>query len=146
MWRPVVASTSWYQSSMAGVATEALSRVPLFADLDAEELQLVADALQERTFRAGETVTVEGEPGDSFYVVERGEAEVIVRGQQVGTVTPGAYFGEIALMTGSERAATIRAATDLSCYCLTALDFRTVVEGNPTIALKLMQSTVDTPS
>lgn len=128
------------------MAIEALSRVPLFADLGDDELRLVADAMQERTFLAGETATVEGEPGDSFYVVERGEAEIIVQGQQVGTVVPGAYFGEIALMTGSGRAATVRAATDLYCYCLTALEFRTVVESNPTIALKLMQSTVDTLS
>jgi CRP-like cAMP-binding protein len=132
--------------AVAGVAAEALSRVPLFADLDTDELQLVADVMQERAFGAGDTVTVEGEPGDSFYVVERGEAEVIVRGEQVGKVLPGAYFGEIALMTGAGRAATIRAATELSCYCLTALDFRTVVESNPTIALKLMHSTVDTLS
>ena len=131
---------------MGSVATGALGRVPLFADLDADELQLVADAMQERTFRAGDTVTVEGEPGDTFYVVERGEAEIVVQGRRVGTVLPGAYFGEIALMTGSTRAATIRAATDLDCYCLTALDFRTVVETSPTIALKLMQSTVDTLS
>jgi cAMP-dependent protein kinase regulator len=131
---------------MARVAAEALSRVPLFADLDPDELHIVAGEMQERTFRAGDTVTVEGEPGDSFYVVESGEAEIIVGGQQVGTVLPGAYFGEIALMTGSGRAATIRAATDLACYCLTALDFRTVVESNPTIALKLLQSTVDTVS
>lgn len=131
---------------MAGVTIDTLSRVPLFADLDPEELQLIADAMRERRFGPGETVTVEGEPGDSFYVVEAGEAEIIVQGQPQGTVGPGGYFGEIALLTGSGRAATIRATTDLHCYCLAALDFRTVVEGNPAIALKLMQSTVDTLS
>ena len=131
---------------MAGVTIDTLSRVPLFADLDPEELQLIADAMRERTFGSGETVTVEGEPGDSFYVVEAGEAEILVQGQPHGTVRPGGYFGEIALLTGSGRAATIKATTDLHCYCLAALDFRTVVEGNPAIALKLMQSTVDTLS
>jgi CRP-like cAMP-binding protein len=131
---------------VAGVTIDTLSRVPLFADLDPEELQLIADAMRERTFGPAETVTVEGEPGDSFYVVEAGEAEVLVQGQPQGTVRPGGYFGEIALLTGSGRAATIKATTDLHCYCLAALDFRTVVEGNPAIALKLMQSTVDTLS
>jgi CRP-like cAMP-binding protein len=132
--------------AMASVAAEALGRAPLFADLEPDELQLVADAMHERTFLPGDEVTVEGAPGDSFYVVERGEAAIVVGGQQVGTVMPGAYFGEIALITGSRRAATIRATTDLHCYCLTAPDFRTVVESNPTIALKLMFSTVDTLS
>jgi len=131
---------------MAGVTIDTLSRVPLFADLDPEELQLIADAMRERTFGPGETATVEGEPGDSFYVVEAGEAEILVQGQPQGSVRPGGYFGEIALLTGSGRAATIKATTDLHCYCLAALDFRTVVEGNPAIALKLMQSTVDTLS
>jgi CRP-like cAMP-binding protein len=131
---------------VVGVPAEVLSRVPLFADLDPEELSLVADALRERTFAPGEEVTVEGEPGDSFYVVTSGEAAIIVQGRQVGTVMPGDYFGEIALITGSPRAATIRPTTDLSCFCLTAFDFRTVVESNPTIALKLMSSTVETLS
>lgn len=123
-----------------GVAIDTLSRVPLFAELEPEELQLLADAMRERTFHAGEDVTVEGTPGDGFFVVDSGEAQVLVEGQPRGTVGAGDYFGEIALLMGSDRTATITASSDLRCYALTPLDFRTIVEGNPFIAMKVVQS------
>lgn len=132
--------------AVAGAAIDTLRRAPLFADLDDEELQLLAGAMHERVFPAGATVTVEGEPGDGFYVVDSGQAEITVRGQPEGTIGPGGYFGEIALLTGSGRAATITATTELRCHGIAPLDFRTIVEGNPAIAMKLMQSMVDTLS
>ncbi|MGE5275225.1 MAG: cyclic nucleotide-binding domain-containing protein [Verrucomicrobiota bacterium] len=127
-------------------ALEALRRVPLLADLDPEELQPLADRMYECTFAAGETATTEGEPGDGFYIVESGEAEVTVQGQRQGTLAAGDVFGEIALLTGSGRAATITATSDLHCFGLAPLDFRTVVEGNPSIAWRLVQSMMHTLS
>ena len=120
--------------------------MPLLADLDPEELQALADRMYERTFPPGEHATVEGEPGDGFYIVDSGEAEITVQGQQLGTLAAGDVFGEIALLTGSGRAATITATSELHCYGLTPLDFRTVVEGNPSIAWRLVQSMVHTLS
>ena len=125
---------------MAGVSIDALRRVPLFAELDAAELQSVADSMHERTFRAGETVTAEDTVADGFFVVESGEADVTAQGERRGTVGPGDYFGEIALLMGSTRTATVTAASDLHCYGLTPLEFRSVVESNPGIAWKVMQS------
>ena len=125
---------------MAGAAVESLGRVPLFAELDADELQLLADALQERSFRAGETLTAEGDAGDCFFVVEAGEAAVTVQGEPRGTIGPGDHVGEIALLMGADRTATVRATSDLRCLALAPLDFRALVEGNPTIAWKLLQS------
>ena len=94
----------------------------------------------ERSFEPGEAVATEGEPADGFFVVESGEAEVTAQGQPVATMTAGDYFGEIALLMGSERTATVTPATELRCYCLDPADFRVIVEGNPTIAWKVMQS------
>jgi len=131
---------------VAGAAIETLRRVPLFADLDPDELEALAERMHPQTFGAGETVTVEGQPGDGFYVVESGRAEISVQGQPQGTLGPGDVFGEIALLTGSGRAATITATSDLHCLGLTPLDFRMVVEGNPAIAWKLVQSMVGTLS
>jgi len=89
---------------------------------------------------AGATVTAEGGPGDGFFVIETGEAEVTIEGQHRSTLTAGDYFGEIALLLGSNRTATVTARTDLRCYALTPWDFRTLVEGEPSIAWKVMQS------
>lgn len=128
---------------MTDTAIEVLKRVPLFADLDASELQLFGGPMRMRTFRAGEAVTAEGVGGDGFFVVDAGEAQVTVHGEAIGRIGPGDCFGEIALLMGSERTATITAITDLDCYGLTASEFSAVVEDNPTIAWKLMQSMTD---
>lgn len=130
----------WYESRVARPSVDALRRVPLFSDLDSKELEGMADTLRERTFAAGDTVTMEGAGGAGFFVVDQGEADVMVDGQKRGTIRAGDHFGEIALLTGHERTATIVASTDLRCYGMTPWDFRPFVESNPTIAWKLLQS------
>jgi len=116
----------------------ALKKVPLFADLDDRELGEIAGSMRERRFSAGDTVTQEGAAGVGFFVVENGEADVTVDGQARGTIGPGDYFGEIALLTGSDRTATITAKTDMLCHGLTAWDFKPLVENNSGLAWKLL--------
>jgi CRP-like cAMP-binding protein len=122
------------------VPLETLSRVPLFEELEAAELQSIADSMHEANVPAGAIVTAEGGPGDGFFVIDSGEAEVGIEGKPRATMTAGDYFGEIALLLGSHRTATVIATTDLRCYALTPWDFRALVEGNPSIAWKVMQS------
>jgi CRP/FNR family transcriptional regulator len=115
-----------------------LKKVPLFSGLDQKELQAVAVSMRERKFRAGDTVTQEGAGGVGFFVVESGEADVNVGGEAKGTVGPGDYFGEIALINESPRTATLTARTDMICYGMTPWDFRPLVESNSAIAWKLL--------
>jgi CRP-like cAMP-binding protein len=129
-----------YECFVAGEASALLSEVPLFADLEPAELDLVAIAMDEVTFAPGTAVTVEGQPADGFFVVASGEADVTIQGERVATIKSGDYFGEIALLMGGERTATITATTELRCYGISPMDFRPLVEGNPTIAWKLMGS------
>jgi CRP/FNR family transcriptional regulator, cyclic AMP receptor protein len=126
--------------AVATPSIDVLQRVPLFAGLERKELESIAASMRERTFPAGETVTQEGAGGAGFFVVEDGEAEVTVHGEPRGSIGPGDYFGEIALLTGSDRTATIVAKRDLHCYGMTPWDFRPLVENNPGIAWKLLQS------
>ena len=125
---------------MAAPSVDMLREVPLFQGLDNKELQSIASSMRERTFKAGETVVEEGSSGAGFFVVENGEAEVTVGGQSRRTIGAGDHFGEIALLTGSDRTATIVATSDLHCYGLTPWDFKPLVESNPEIAWKLLQS------
>lgn len=127
-----------YNSAVAKASAEMLRQVPLFADLDAKELEQIAASMRERRFAAGDTVTEEGAGGAGFFVVESGEAEVTVDGAARGTIGPSDYFGEIALLTGSDRTATITATSDMVCYGMTPWDFRPLVESNSTIAWKLL--------
>jgi CRP/FNR family cyclic AMP-dependent transcriptional regulator len=119
---------------------ELLRRVPLFADLERRELEQIATSLRERRFSAGETVLTEGRAGVGFFVIVDGTAKVTVRGEDRVTLSPGDYFGEIALIAETERTATVTAETDLECLGLTSWEFRPLVEQNGEIAWKLIQA------
>jgi CRP-like cAMP-binding protein len=127
-----------YNSAVAGASTDVLKHVPLFADLDDRELEQIASSMREGRVAAGEVVLEQGAGGAGFFVVDEGQADVTVDGSPVGTVGPGDYFGEIALLTGSDRTATVTATTDMVCYGMTPWDFKPLVESNTTIAWKLL--------
>ena len=127
-----------YNSAVARATADMLKHVPLFADLDSRELQEIASSMQERRVAAGETVLQQGAGGAGFFVVEEGEADVTVDGDSRGTIGPGDYFGEIALLTGSDRTATVTARTDMLCYGMTPWEFKPLVESNSAIAWKLL--------
>lgn len=123
-----------------GLSIDQLRRVPLFSELDGKELNSIASSMRERTFRAGETPTVEGQSGVGFFVIESGEAIVDVGGREVRKLGPGDYFGEIALLAKVPRSATITADSDLRCWGLTAWEFKPFVEANGSLAWKLVQA------
>jgi CRP-like cAMP-binding protein len=117
-----------------------LQRVPIFQGLDRRELERIAGSMKQRTFRAGDTVTTEGQGGVGFFVIEDGTARVTVGGEDRRTLGSGDYFGEVALLTDSPRTATIKAETDLRCYGMTSWDFKPLVETHGSIAWKLLQA------
>jgi CRP/FNR family cyclic AMP-dependent transcriptional regulator len=125
-----------YNCAVAAVDT--LRKVPLFADLDDKELKQIASSMRERRYSAGDTMTSEGSGGAGFFVVEEGQADVNVGGETKGSIGPGDYFGEIALINESPRTATLTAKTDMVCYGMTPWDFRPLVESNSAIAWKLL--------
>jgi pyruvate,water dikinase len=118
----------------------ALRRVQLFADMDRRQTEQIARLLKERPFAKGETVIMEGSGGAAFFFIESGEAAVSSKGAALATLGPGDYFGEIALIDGGPRSATVTATTDLVCYGLTFWEFRPLVEKNGTIGWKLLQA------
>jgi CRP/FNR family transcriptional regulator, cyclic AMP receptor protein len=125
---------------MGTAPIELLERVPLFSGLGRRELERVSNSMKERRFRKGDMVTTEGRGGVGFFVIDDGEAEVTVHGEERAKLGPGDYFGEIALITESDRTATITAETDMRCYGMTMWEFRPLVESNATIAWNMLQS------
>ena len=119
---------------------EALRTVPLFAELGKRELEQLARQLHERRFPEGANVTTEGSTGTGFFVIAEGNANVSVGGEPRGTLGPGDYFGEIALIDDGVRSASITAATDLLCYGMTPWEFRPFVEEQPQVAWTLLQT------
>lgn len=125
---------------MAGAPVEVLRKVPLFAELADEDLEQVARVFKKRQFSPGETVTKEGAGGAAFFLIESGEAEVTVRGRSRPPLAAGAHFGEVALIDGQQRSATIVASSELVCYGLTYWDFQPLVQENAAIAWGLLQA------
>lgn len=125
---------------MPGAPVDALHTVPLFANLDDDELSQVALLFKARRFAAGETIVKEGADAAAFFLIESGEAAVSVRGSERRSLGPGDHFGEIALIDEGVRSATITATTDLACYGLTLWEFRPLVIENGEVGWKLLQS------
>ena len=119
---------------------ELLQRVPLFEDFERGDLNRLSHSFKQRIFDAGATVADEGRTGAGFFVIESGEATVSVRGSERAKLGPGDYFGEIALIDDGARSATIKADSELRCYGLTSWEFRPLVEGNASIAWKLLET------
>jgi CRP-like cAMP-binding protein len=120
--------------------TQLLKKVPLFSDLDNRELAQVAESMKRREFSAGQEIAREGESGVGFFVIEEGNAKVTVHGEERRKLGPGEYFGEIALIAQGARTATVTADSHLVAYGMTFWDFRPLVEGNASIAWKLLQA------
>jgi CRP/FNR family transcriptional regulator, cyclic AMP receptor protein len=116
-----------------------VQRVPLFSDLNKQEVQGLASSMKERTFNEGDTIATEGQSGIGFFVIEEGEATVTIGGQERGTLKAGDHFGEIALIDDGARTATVTAKTPLKAYGITAWEFRPMVEQNAGLAWKLLQ-------
>jgi len=118
----------------------ALRRVELFADMDRRDAEQIARVVKERRFAKGETIIMEGSGGAAFFFIESGEAKVTSKGVERATLGPGDHFGEIALIDGGPRSATVTAQTDLVCYGITFWEFRPLVEKNGAMAWKLLQA------
>jgi small-conductance mechanosensitive channel/CRP-like cAMP-binding protein len=123
-----------------------LRNLPLFEPLSEEEFDGVVTGMNYALFAAGENIIRQGEEGNSFYVIFRGEAEVRVRegggSKVVKLLHRGDYFGEMALLTGERRTATITAITESACYILDSAIFSSVLKANPQIAERLSETLV----
>jgi len=142
-------------SSSSALQAARLKSVPLFARLPAAELELIADRLLRERFEAGEDIVREGELGEKLYLINRGRVEVVVgengREQRVNALHEGDFFGELALLTGAPRNATVRATTPVELYALGHPDFVWLLERDPalrdavtrTAALRLREPNTD---
>ncbi len=127
---------------MSGAPVEALQRVPLFADLNEDELTQVGSVFKERRFSEGETVIQQGSGAAAFFVILSGEATVFVDAKERRSLTAGDYFGEMALIDAGTRTATVVASSELLCSGVVFWDFQPIVEQNGAVGWKLLQSLI----
>ena len=118
---------------------DALARVPLFSGLAPRHLRRLADVTEEQRYMEGARVVREGDIGDTFYVILQGGANVVnTRGRVVNRLQPGDFFGEISLLDGGPRTATVVADTPLSMLALPRKAFLKVIEQEPEVGVKLL--------
>jgi CRP/FNR family transcriptional regulator, cyclic AMP receptor protein len=121
-------------------AAEDLKRVPLFSELSQRQLRQLAKDFRNRAVPAGSLLTKQGQmSGVAFFVIAEGQAAVIVDGERVGTMGPGDHFGELAMITESERTATVEAMTPMRCHTIEFWRFRAFAKKNPDVMWKLLQ-------
>ncbi len=125
-----------------GVAkvAEQLARVPIFSGCSAKELQIVARASKEISHKAGVVIAREGDPGIGLFMILDGSARVSIGGRPKSRLGPGDFFGEIALLDGGPRTATVTALTDIRLVGITEWVFRGLLQEHPSIALKTLQA------
>ena len=124
---------------MSSPSTALIKGIPLFAGLDDPTLAKLAADFVERRFDTGSTLATEGSGGLNFFVIESGEATVTVQGAEVGTLGPGASFGEVALVDKEARSATVTAATPIVAWALPVWTFRSFVETRPDVSWRLLE-------
>ena len=114
----------------AGQEVELLQRLAMFAPLPLAMIELLATDLQPHEFQAGAAVVSEGEIGELFHLIVAGSAGVSVRGEPRTSLGPGDCFGEIALLRGIPRTATVVADQSLRTLALDREAFLVAVTGN----------------
>ena len=119
----------------------ALRTVDLFRPLSDDELRKVMARSRPLHYAAGERVIEEGSPGDSFFIIDQGQVLVSKRmggaDREIARLMEGQFFGEMALLTGERRSATIEAATDVDLFMIDKPAFQDILAANPTIAVDI---------
>ena len=122
----------------------ALEQIEMFSRLQPEDRQLLADAMRPAPFGRGEIITRQDSAAHWLYVLSKGECEVRVRGEGgaeklVARITSPNVFGEIGVMTGERRTASVVAATEVECYRIDKDVFRSVMRNRPEMAELMSQ-------
>ena len=128
------------RADMGALWGDVLKGMPLFAEVPKRHVRKIASLTKETRFAKGSSIVREGDRGDAFFVVLEGTAAVIRPGGLPAIeLGPGDYFGEIALIDGGERTATVRAQTDVYCLLLPGRPFMKMVRAEPEIAVALLR-------
>jgi CRP/FNR family transcriptional regulator, cyclic AMP receptor protein len=117
--------------------------VPLFSELSESELEHVAQVGIPRSFPGETRIFHEGDPGDACYIIREGSVRVTRehpdgRAITLATLGPGAIFGELAMLDGERRSASVEAGENTELLALSASDMRTLIREHPGMAEKLV--------
>jgi putative ABC transport system ATP-binding protein len=107
-----------------------LNEFAIFRSLTPPAISEVADKMDLRKYSAGEEIIRQGDTGQDFFVIGKGEVDIEIDGKWVNTLGKGAFFGEVSLIKQQPRNATVRAKTDVACFILTKEEFQSVIDSS----------------
>jgi CRP/FNR family cyclic AMP-dependent transcriptional regulator len=115
-----------------------LTMVPLFAGVSKRDLEFIASRVDEVSLKPGQTLIREGQPTESFFILESGHVQVTRGGKPAARLGPGEFFGEIGMLDGGPATATV--VTDDACEAmvLSHSQFRDAIKGNDNLALQVI--------
>lgn len=123
-----------------------LQRIALFSALNPTECQDLSDCMTECQFPTGTALVRQGEPGESMYILVEGLLSVYLENEnddaqpiKLNQLVPGQFFGEMSLLTGKERSATVQATTDVVVFQISKDDLRPLLDRRPEIAVQLAE-------
>ena len=124
------------------MATAALRQVPMWRTLTHEELQTLGDRLKRLHYAPGETIVHQGDSGASMFVILGGSVSVNFAGksghvEELATLEPGSFFGEMSLLTGSKRTASVIAVDEVECGELEKHDVADILTRRPELAQQI---------
>lgn len=117
---------------------KALGATDLFSPLSRRSLATVAAGARVINHPAGQQLVTEGEEGVGFHLIVEGTVSVVIGGKQRAQMGPGQYFGEMSMIDGGPRSATITTETPVTMIYLSAWNFRPILEAEPEIARVLL--------
>jgi CRP-like cAMP-binding protein len=134
-YEPQIVRQDWHRATAEDWA-DVLTEVPLFSNVGKRRLRKLAEHAHVAEFAPGEHVIVTGESADSFYIILGGEAGVVGR-PAARTLRTGDYFGELALLDGGPRSASVIATKDLHVMRVPRRAFLKLVDNHSDIALRI---------
>ena len=148
LWRKQAGFTFSADGTHVDVDARRLKAFPILENLDEAKLTELAPFFATETFQPGREIVRQNDPGDKFYIIARGKVEVWRTEEQSGSTTrvavlqDGDYFGEITLITGFPRTATVRTMTVCTCISLERAQFNRMLEGFPELHRRMSEVAV----
>ena len=114
--------------------------MPLFAHCTNKQIQFIITQVEDMDFAAGRVLCTEGKSGGDFFVLLSGAADVTRKGRKIAKMKTGDFFGEIALVDGGPRTATVTTSEPSRCLVLGARQFQNVIHQDADIAHSVMKA------
>lgn len=123
-----------------------LGRIAIFAKCKKGDLKALAKSCDEMRFKKGDAICRQGEKGAAMFLITEGKAEVVEEksgeDMMLAELSRGAVIGELSVIDGEERTATVRATEATSCLVLTSWDLRSTIKDRPVIALDILHMVI----